>query len=71
MLAVRPGTPLRPAFGPGSAARHVADAVTLDAAPGLRCDVDTAADLQAAAELGVGPATAAALGCLAGFARSL
>jgi 2-phospho-L-lactate guanylyltransferase len=71
LLAVRPGTPLRPAFGPDSAARHAADAVPLDAAAGLRCDVDTAADLRAAAGLGVGPATAAALGHVAGFARSL
>jgi 2-phospho-L-lactate guanylyltransferase len=71
MLAALPGTQLRPAFGAGSAARHAAVAVALDAAPGLRCDVDTAADLQAAADLGVGPATAAALSRLAGFARSL
>ena len=70
MLAARPGTPLQPAFGRGSAARHGALAVALPAGPGLRQDVDTEADLRAAAELGLGPATAAALGVAAGFARS-
>ncbi|MDT4921179.1 MAG: 2-phospho-L-lactate/phosphoenolpyruvate guanylyltransferase [Pseudonocardiales bacterium] len=70
MLAARPGTPLGPAFGPDSAARHAAVAVALPGGPGLRFDVDTAADLRAAAELGLGPATAAVLGCPAGFARS-
>lgn len=69
-LAVRPGIALHPGFGPGSAKRHAAGAVPLEAAPGVRCDVDTAADLQAAIELGIGPATAAALDSLAGFARS-
>lgn len=70
MLAVRPGTPLRPAFGPASASRHAEAATALAAGPGLRRDVDTEADLWAAAELGLGPATAAALGVAAGFARS-
>jgi 2-phospho-L-lactate guanylyltransferase len=70
MLAVRPGTPLEPAFGPGSASRHATAATALPAGPGLRQDVDTEADLWAAAELGLGPATAGALGIAAGFAHS-
>ncbi len=49
LLAAFPGTPLRPAFGPDSAARHAAVAAPLDAAPSLRHDVDTADDLVAAA----------------------
>ena len=61
LLAALPGTDLRPAFGPGSAARHAAEAVPLEAADSLRQDVDTAEDLWAAAELGLGPATAAVL----------
>lgn len=61
LLAALPGVPLRPSFGPGSAARHAVDAVPLAAGPGLRTDVDTAADLRAAAGLGLGTATAAAL----------
>jgi 2-phospho-L-lactate guanylyltransferase len=61
LLAARPGISLSPAFGRGSAARHHAVAGDLAAGPGLRHDVDTAADLTAAAELGVGPATTAVL----------
>jgi 2-phospho-L-lactate guanylyltransferase len=61
LLAAAPGATLRPAFGLGSAARHAVHATALPAAPGLRRDVDTAADLHAAAELGLGPATAAEL----------
>jgi 2-phospho-L-lactate/phosphoenolpyruvate guanylyltransferase len=61
LLAARPGVSLRPAFGPRSAATHARDAVPLDAGPGLRHDVDTAEDLHAAAEFGLGPATSAAL----------
>lgn len=53
--------PLQPAFGTGSAARHAAAAATIPAGAGLRADVDTAADLQAALALGVGPATRTAL----------
>ena len=54
------GTPLRPAFGPGSAAAHLAGgAVPLRGDwPGLIRDVDTADDLRAALSLGVGPRTA-------------
>lgn len=52
------------AFGPDSFARHVAaGAAPLDVAPGstLRHDVDTAAQLEAARALGLGPRTAALL----------
>ena len=55
-----------PRFGPGSAAAHrAAGAVELDPAgrewADLRTDVDTAADLGVARELGLGPHTVAAL----------
>lgn len=51
-----------PRFGPGSAARHAQHATLLELdLPRLRQDVDTAADLQVALALGVGPRTAAAL----------
>jgi 2-phospho-L-lactate guanylyltransferase len=58
LLAVRDGD-LDPRFGPGSAAGHAAGgAVPLDGDwPGLRQDVDTPADLQAAWRTGVGPRT--------------
>lgn len=60
LLTARPGAPLSPAFGAGSAGAHRAGgAVRLDAGPGLRQDVDTAADLRGALALGVGPATLA------------
>ncbi|MEO9138096.1 MAG: 2-phospho-L-lactate guanylyltransferase [Jatrophihabitans sp.] len=59
LLTAVPGHELQPAFGTGSAARHGRSATSLPAGPGLRRDVDTAEDLRAAAaELGVGPATA-------------
>jgi 2-phospho-L-lactate guanylyltransferase len=61
MLSALPGVELDPQFGVGSAVRHAARATALDAGPGLRRDVDTAEDLQAAAGLGVGPRTAAEL----------
>jgi 2-phospho-L-lactate/phosphoenolpyruvate guanylyltransferase len=61
LLTARPGTALSPRFGPGSAERHRQGAVELPAGTGLRHDVDTAADLRAAAELGLGTATAAVL----------
>lgn len=70
LLAAQPGVGLSPAFGEGSAARHAAVAVRLAAAPGLRCDVDTADDLLAATELGVGPATSATLADTPRIARS-
>jgi 2-phospho-L-lactate/phosphoenolpyruvate guanylyltransferase len=59
LLAVTAG-PLDPRFGPGSAQAHAASgAVPLTGGwPGLRRDVDTAADLAAAAALGLGPRSA-------------
>jgi 2-phospho-L-lactate guanylyltransferase len=64
LLTARAGSDLDPRFGPGSAAAHAASgARPLSGAwPGLRRDVDTAADLAAAAALGVGAHTAALLG---------
>ena len=60
LLTARPGVELAPAFGAGSAEAHRSGgAVALTAEPGLRQDVDTAADLRAALRLGVGPATLA------------
>jgi 2-phospho-L-lactate guanylyltransferase len=52
-----------PRFGVGSAQRHLDSGATALAGhwPGLRLDVDTAADLDAAAGLGPGPATAETL----------
>jgi 2-phospho-L-lactate/phosphoenolpyruvate guanylyltransferase len=59
MLASSLGLGLRPAFGPGSFWRHVdSGAVPIDAAHGLRCDVDTVPDLIAAISGGVGAHTA-------------
>jgi 2-phospho-L-lactate guanylyltransferase len=57
------GGPLDPHFGSDSAARHRrSGAIELTGAwPGLRCDVDTPADLAAARQLGVGSATARAI----------
>jgi 2-phospho-L-lactate guanylyltransferase len=57
------GAPLDPRFGPDSCARHRrSGAIELTGAwPGLRCDVDTPADLTAARRLGVGSATARAV----------
>lgn len=63
LLHCVPDEPLRAKFGTDSAHRHVesgARALTGDL-PGLRLDVDTVADLEAAARLGAGPATASAL----------
>lgn len=63
LLTARPGVDLAPAFGPGSAAAHTASgAVALVGDwPTLRRDTDTAADLTAAARLGLGPRTSALL----------
>jgi 2-phospho-L-lactate guanylyltransferase len=57
------GGPLEPAFGMDSARRHRSSgAVELTGPwPGLRCDIDTPDDLQAARRLGVGAATAQAI----------
>ncbi|WP_330249449.1 2-phospho-L-lactate guanylyltransferase [Nocardia sp. NBC_00565] len=63
-LYVRDSTAaLDPRFGPGSARRHIATgAVELTGDwPGLRLDVDTAADLDRAIELGAGDSTCAVL----------
>jgi 2-phospho-L-lactate guanylyltransferase len=75
LLAAPPGVPLDPRFGPGSAAAHAASgAIRLEGDwPSLRQDVDTPADLVAAARLGLGPRSAAraggSLARLAGLAR--
>lgn len=57
------GTALDPQFGPDSSAQHRrSGAIELTGPwPGLRCDVDTPADLAAARRLGVGAATAQAV----------
>jgi 2-phospho-L-lactate guanylyltransferase len=57
-------TPLDPRFGPDSAGRHRhSGAIELTGAwPGLRCDIDTPDDLRIARRLGVGTATAQAVG---------
>jgi 2-phospho-L-lactate guanylyltransferase len=63
LLSAAPGQELRPAFGPGSRARHAASgAVELLADPveSVRQDVDTGEDLRAALALGTGPRTTAA-----------
>ncbi|RFD25333.1 2-phospho-L-lactate guanylyltransferase [Mycobacterium uberis] len=54
------GTALDPQFGPDSSAQHRrSGAIELTGPwPGLRCDVDTPADLAAACRLGIGAATA-------------
>jgi len=61
LLAAAPGVPLAPAYGPGSAAAHAASgAVALSGSwPALRRDVDTATDLREAADLTLGPRSAA------------
>ena len=63
LLLAPPGQPLAPRFGVGSVAAHRATgARELSGSwPGLRCDVDTAADLAVARGLGLGRFTRAAL----------
>jgi 2-phospho-L-lactate guanylyltransferase len=58
------GVPLEPSFGTDSARRHQhSGAIELTGAwPGLRCDIDTPDDLMVARRLGVGAATAQAIG---------
>lgn len=58
------GVALDPRFGADSASRHRSSgALELTGAwPGLRCDIDTPEDLMIARRLGVGAATAAAIG---------
>jgi 2-phospho-L-lactate guanylyltransferase len=64
LLLARPGGPLDPRFGPGSAAAHTASgAVPVGAdLSSLRCDVDTEDDLTVACALRVGRHTAGVLG---------
>jgi 2-phospho-L-lactate guanylyltransferase len=62
LYTAAPGSRFQPRFGPGSRQRHrLAGARELDLAgiAGLRRDVDTPADLDSAAGLGLGPRTAA------------
>ena len=71
MLAAGPGIPLDPRFGVGSALAHQAsgahpiDLTTIDS---VRRDVDTAADLAHAVQLGVGPRTADVMSLVLGAA---
>ena len=67
-LLAAPGHDLAPRFGPASALRHrESGARALDGAwPGLRQDVDTPADLDRAAVLGLGEHTRAVLAPLPG-----
>ena len=72
LYAAGPGVAFRPGFGVGSRDRHkTAGAAELDLPElrGLRQDVDTPADLQRAAEIGLGPRTRAALDGQSGPAR--
>jgi 2-phospho-L-lactate guanylyltransferase len=71
LLVCAPGAELAPRFGAGSAGAHErAGALRLHGGwPGLRRDVDTPDDLRRAAELGLGPATRAALDERAGLAN--
>jgi 2-phospho-L-lactate/phosphoenolpyruvate guanylyltransferase len=62
LLAAPAGSPLMPAFGGPSRARHRASGaheITLRCAHSVRQDVDTADDLRSALRLGVGPFTEA------------
>ncbi|MET8702136.1 2-phospho-L-lactate guanylyltransferase [Kitasatospora sp. NPDC058032] len=62
LLACAPGSPLAPAFGDGSRARHAAGGareLRLPDVESVRRDVDTGEDLAQALALGVGPHTRA------------
>jgi 2-phospho-L-lactate guanylyltransferase len=63
LLLTSPQLPLDPRFGSGSAAAHRASGARQlpGGWPGLRCDVDTMADLAVADHLGLGRRTRAAL----------
>lgn len=66
LLAAGPGAELGASYGPGSLARHLdGGAQPLEAACGLRLDVDTPEDLARALQLGVGTRTAAVAAGLA------
>lgn len=60
LLAAPSGAALDPRFGPGSAGRHASSgaAALVGPWPSVRQDVDTAADLDSAAALGLGTRTA-------------
>jgi 2-phospho-L-lactate/phosphoenolpyruvate guanylyltransferase len=67
LYAAPPGTSFEPLFGRNSRARHRAAGLAeldLPGLRGLRQDVDTPAELRAAAEIGVGARTAAVLATL-------
>lgn len=60
LLTASPGVALSPGFGGASRERHLASGareITLPGVPSVRQDVDTAADLDAARALGLGPRT--------------
>jgi 2-phospho-L-lactate/phosphoenolpyruvate guanylyltransferase len=64
LYAAGPGTSFEPLFGVASASRHRgagAEELAVPLSAGLRRDVDTADDLQRAAEIGLGPRTTALL----------
>ena len=73
LLAAPACLPLDPRFGVGSAAAHAASgALPLGGDwPTLRRDVDTPADLAAAARLGPGPRTAARLPAAVGYGAGM
>jgi 2-phospho-L-lactate/phosphoenolpyruvate guanylyltransferase len=73
LLTAPAGMALDPRFGPGSATAHAASgARALDGDwPSLRLDVDTAADLAAAARLGLGTRTAHVLQAAARAGRPI
>lgn len=71
LLAAAPGIALDPRFGVGSALAHqVSGAVPIELSgiESVRRDVDTAADLAHAVQLGVGPATADVMSLVLGAA---
>ncbi|GAB2984673.1 2-phospho-L-lactate guanylyltransferase [Saccharothrix stipae] len=61
LLLSSPGGPLTPSFGINSSTAHAASGAMalVGPWPSLRQDVDTAEDLRSAADLGLGPRTAA------------
>jgi 2-phospho-L-lactate guanylyltransferase len=71
LLAAAPGVALDPRFGVGSALAHQASGavpIELSGIDSVRRDVDTAADLAHAVQLGVGPATADVMSLVLGAA---